>query len=224
MEGEGGRGEDERGIGSGTTELVEFEERGMDGEFGVRGAALERKFGGFDDAGFEERCEAGGLTREKGFLECGEAVGDFAHGGGAGVGRVQTVGEGARAGFEGRAETGEAEFGEGDLAVGEGFAEGEATGPLEGLRERDRPRGAFAGQGAGRIADAFVAGGEREFGIGASARGAHAGFGGGDFGLVEGEFGVARSDFGNEGVEFDGGLGGAKRRGAHERSRREKEQ
>ena len=54
---------------------------------------------------------------------------------GAGVGRVQAVGEGAGARFEGVAETGEAEFGEGDLAVGEGFAEGEAAGPFEGLRE-----------------------------------------------------------------------------------------
>jgi len=132
---EHGGADDERIVEGGAAELVEFEERGVEGEFGVGGAALEGKFGGLDHTRFEERSEAGRFAGEERVLERGETVGDRAHGGGAGVGRVQAVGEGAGARFEGVAETGEAEFGEGDLAVGEGFAEGEAAGPFEGLRE-----------------------------------------------------------------------------------------
>ena len=132
---EGGRGEDERSVDGGATELVEFEQRCVEGEFGLSGAALEGKFSSFDHAGFKERSEAGGFAGEECFLERGETVGDFTHGGGAGVGGVQTIGERAGARFEGAAETSEAQFGEGNLAVGERLADREATGPLEGLRK-----------------------------------------------------------------------------------------
>jgi hypothetical protein len=88
-------------------------------ELGGGGAALERKFGGFDDARFEEWGESGGFAGEEVFFKSSETVGDFAHGGGAGVGGVEAVGESAGTGFERGAEAGEAELGEGDLAVGE---------------------------------------------------------------------------------------------------------
>jgi hypothetical protein len=142
--------------------LVEFDAGGGGGEGGLGGAALEDEFLRLDHAGFEEGRETGGVAGEEGFLEDAEAFGDLGGGGGFFLSGEEGGGEDARAVAQGGLEAGEAEFGEGDIAVGDGFAEGETAGPLEGLRERNGPGGALTGEGAGG-ADAFVAGGYGEF-------------------------------------------------------------
>ena len=191
--------------------MVEFQQCGVEGEFGGGGAALEGKLRGFDDAGFQEWGESGGFAGEEVFFKRSETVGDFAYGGGAGVGGVESVGERAGAGFEGSAEAGEAELGEGDLAVRERFAQGEATGLIEGLGHGDGPGGAFAGECTGGRVDALLAERSGEGGIGQGAGGVGLSASGGDLGLIESEFGMVRGDCGDESVNGDGWLGGLDR-------------
>jgi hypothetical protein len=99
------------------------------------------------------------------------------------------------------AEAGEAELGEGDLAVGERFAEGEATGPIEGLGHGDGPSGAFTGEGAGGGVDAFLAKRSGERGIGQGAGGAGLRASGGDLGFVKSQFRMLCGDGGDESVD-----------------------
>ena len=75
---------------------------------------------------------------------------------------------------------------------------------------------AFAGEGAGEIADPFVTGGKGEFGVGPRGGATGTGLGGGNFSLVEGEFGVTGRHFGDERVEFDRRVGSPRRSGADE--------
>jgi hypothetical protein len=192
------RRERDRGVHRQAAELVQLHEGGLDGQPRLGGAFLQRQLLRLDDASLQQRGDAAGLAGEEELAQRLVAGGDFRRGGGALLGGLQAVGERAGAGGERGLEAGEAEFGERDLAVGDGLAQREPARPLEGLRDGDRPGGALAGEDSGGVGDALAAGADGQLGIGEGAGGADPGAGGGQLGLVEGELGILGDDLGGQ--------------------------
>ena len=193
-----GRVHPERCIGRGAAELVEFKQRGLQFQLGLRRAPLQREFAGFYDARFKLGCNASRLPGEVGFLQRGEAVRDFADGASLRIRGVQSVGERPRAGLERMAKSRESEFGELDIGVGDGFPEGEAARPFESLRHGHGPRRAFTGEHAGHVLHALTAELDRQLGIAQRRGTATAGFRRGDLGVVELQLGIVGRDLGHE--------------------------
>ncbi len=168
---------------------------------------MQRQLGGLDHASLQQGSDAGGLAGEEGFLERGEAFGDFAHGCGLRVARVQAIGERAGAGGESVFKPGESEFGQLDISVGDGLAQGEAARPLEGLGDGNRPCVAFADEATGGVFDALATEIEGQFRIGPRGGVALPGFGDGDLVLVELAFRILGGDFTHQGRKRNGGRG-----------------
>ena len=199
LEGERGGGHAQwRGEG-GAAQLVQFDEGGLDGELRRGGTALQGQLGRLDHAGFQQRGDAGGRAGEERVLQRGETPGHLAGGLRLGLAGVEPIGEGLGAGGQGVFKARETQLGELELAAGDGFPQGEAAGPLEGLRDRDRPGTAFADQGARDIGDALVPEAEGQFRIGPGCGEPPAGLGGGDFVLVKLKFGIPGGDFSDQG-------------------------
>src|SRR5690606_17275185 len=102
---------------------------------------------------------------------------------------------------------GESEFGQFDITVGDGLAQGEAARPLEGLGDGNRPRVAFADEAAGGVFDALATEVKGQFRVGPRGGVALPGFGGGDLVLVELAFRVLGGDFTNQGRQRNGRRG-----------------
>ena len=128
-------------------------------------------------------------------------IGDLARRGGFFRGGLQRVSQQLRTIRERGTETLQPELGEFDLAVRDALAQREPAGPLERLRQGDRPRGAFAGERARDLARSFAAGFDGQLGIRQPAGGATAGFRGVDFRLVEIHLGIAGHDVVDQGLE-----------------------
>ena len=156
---------------------------------------------------FELGRDAGGVALHDDVSEGLQALRDFQRGVGLLLGDGDAESKGARAGGEGGAEVFQSEFRKRDLAAGDGFAEGEAAGPFEGLLQGDGPGRAFAEDITGGVLDAFGAEGGGKLGVGEGLGGALLALGGGDFGAVEGEFGIAVEHLGDEGIEGKRGGG-----------------
>ncbi len=188
----------QRGIRPATHQLVKFQQGFLHFHRSLARFALDGDFCGLDDFSLQHRSHTAWIALHDHIPHGGESVGDFRSSSRVLLLGGQGVGENLDPCRQIGAETRQPEFGKGDIAVGYGLPQSEASPPLDGLGQCDRIGDPLSlGVAA---AHTFVAKIEIELWIGELSGRSATCLGNGDFRLIEFNLRIARQGLGYEAI------------------------